>query len=243
MLDGEDITEQIKEMVKNVLDGILDSFFPESVHFEEWDMDSFKTSIESQFSIRSNVNGYQISFEKNECVLNLEDETLEEIREKVHSLVMDILHNKYSHLGEEMFQEWQMMVYLQILDSHWKEHLTNIDHLKEGIGLRGYAQVNPLNEYKKEAYQMFEELTEKIEVDTVMYLYRLDVSEDGELLTKQDESQELVYTHQEVTGFDDVSEDSSVQTMTPVRRSDPKVGRNSPCPCGSGKKYKFCCGK
>ena len=243
MLDGEDITEQIKEMVKNVLDGILDSFFPESVHFEEWDMDSFKTSIESQFSIRSNVNGYQISFEKNECVLNLEDETLEEIREKVHSLVMDILHNKYSHLGEEMFQEWQMMVYLQILDSHWKEHLTNIDHLKEGIGLRGYAQVNPLNEYKKEAYQMFEELTEKIEVDTVMYLYRLDVSEDGELLTKQDESQELVYTHQEVSGFDDVSEDSSVQTMTPVRRSDPKVGRNSPCPCGSGKKYKFCCGK
>ena len=156
---------------------------------------------------------------------------------------MDILHNKYSHLGEEMFQEWQMMVYLQILDSHWKEHLTNIDHLKEGIGLRGYAQVNPLNEYKKEAYQMFEELTEKIEVDTVMYLYRLDVSEDGELLTKQDESQELVYTHQEVSGFDDVSEDSSVQTMTPVRRSDPKVGRNSPCPCGSGKKYKFCCGK
>ena len=136
-----------------------------------------------------------------------------------------------------------MMVYLQILDSHWKEHLTNIDHLKEGIGLRGYAQVNPLNEYKKEAYQMFEELTEKIEADTIMYLYRLDVSEDGELLTKQDENEDLVYTHQELSGFDNVSEESSVQTMTPVRRSDPKVGRNSPCPCGSGKKYKFCCGK
>ena len=243
MLDGEDITEQIKEMVKNLLDGILDSFFPESTHFEEWDIESFKTSMESQFSISSNVNEFKIAFEENECVLNLEDETLEEIKEKVHSLVLDILEKKYSHLGEDLFQEWQMMVYLQILDSHWKEHLTNIDHLKEGIGLRGYAQVNPLNEYKKEAYQMFEELTEKIESDTIMYLYRLDVSEDGELLTKQDENEDLVYTHQELSGFDNVSEESSVQTMTPVRRSDPKVGRNSPCPCGSGKKYKFCCGK
>ncbi len=243
MLDGEDITEQIKEMVKNLLDGILNSIFSESTHFEEWDIESFKTSMESQFSISSNVNGFKIAFEKNECVLNLEDETLEEIKEKVHSLVLDILEKKYSHLGEDLFQEWQMMVYLQILDSHWKEHLTNIDHLKEGIGLRGYAQVNPLNEYKKEAYQMFEELTEKIESDTIMYLYRLDVSEDGELLTKQDENQDLVYTHQELSSFDNVSEESSVQTMTPVRRSDPKVGRNSPCPCGSGKKYKFCCGK
>ena len=73
--------------------------------------------------------------------------------------------------------------------------------------------------------------------------FRLDVSDDGEILTKQDENQDLVYTHKEVSGFDDVSEESSIQTMTPVKRSDPKVGRNSPCPCGSGKKYKFCCGK
>ena len=213
------------------------------MHFEEWELDSFKSSMESQFSISSKVNDYQIVFENTDYVLNLEDETVEEIKEKVHSMVKDILEKKYSHLGEELFQEWQMMVYLQILDSHWKEHLTNIDHLKEGIGLRGYAQVNPLNEYKKEAYQMFEELTEKIESDTVMYLYRLDVSDDGEILTKQDENQDLVYTHKEVSGFDDVSEESSIQTMTPVKRSDPKVGRNSPCPCGSGKKYKFCCGK
>ena len=243
MLDGEDVTQQIKEMVKNIVDGILDSHFPDSVHFEEWELDSFKSSMESQFSISSKVNDYQIVFENTDYVLNLEDETVEEIKEKVHSMVKDILEKKYSHLGEELFQEWQMMVYLQILDSHWKEHLTNIDHLKEGIGLRGYAQVNPLNEYKKEAYQMFEELTEKIESDTVMYLYRLDVSDDGEILTKQDENQDLVYTHKEVSGFDDVSEESSIQTMTPVKRSDPKVGRNSPCPCGSGKKYKFCCGK
>ncbi|MFL2932332.1 MAG: preprotein translocase subunit SecA [bacterium] len=243
MLDGEDVTQQIKEMVKNIVDGILDSHFPDSVHFEEWELDSFKSSMESQFSISSKVNNYKIVFENTDYVLNLEDETVEEIKEKVHSMVIDILEKKYSHLGEELFQEWQMMVYLQILDSHWKEHLTSIDHLKEGIGLRGYAQVNPLNEYKKEAYQMFEELTEKIESDTVMYLYRLDVSDDGEILTKQDENQDLVYTHKEVSGFDDVSEESSVQTMTPVKRSDPKVGRNSPCPCGSGKKYKFCCGK
>ena len=148
MLDGEDVTQQIKEMVKNIVDGILDSHFPDSVHFEEWELDSFKSSMESQFSISSKVNDYQIVFENTDYVLNLEDETVEEIKEKVHSMVKDILEKKYSHLGEELFQEWQMMVYLQILDSHWKEHLTNIDHLKEGIGLRGYAQVNPLNEYK-----------------------------------------------------------------------------------------------
>ena len=134
MLDGEDVTQQIKEMVKNIVDGILDSHFPDSVHFEEWELDSFKSSMESQFSISSKVNDYQIVFENTDYVLNLEDETVEEIKEKVHSMVKDILEKKYSHLGEELFQEWQMMVYLQILDSHWKEHLTNIDHLKEGIG-------------------------------------------------------------------------------------------------------------
>ncbi|MED5578770.1 MAG: preprotein translocase subunit SecA [Nitrospinota bacterium] len=243
MLDGEEITDQIKEMVINVLEGILDVHFPESVHFEEWDLDAFKTNIESQFSITSKISGYQIEFEGLDRVLNIEEETVEELRAKIHSMVMDVLVKKYAHLGDELFQEWQMMVYLQILDSHWKEHLTNIDHLKEGIGLRGYAQVNPLNEYKKEAYHMFEELTEKIESDTVTYLYRLDVSDDGDIITKHDESENLVYTHQEVSGFDNASEESEAQVLSPVRRSDPKVGRNSPCPCGSGKKYKFCCGK
>ena len=141
------------------------------------------------------------------------------------------------------FWNSQKLIYIQILDTQWKDHLTNIEQLKEGIGLRGYAQVNPLNEYKKEAFDMFGTMTQRIEAETVLYMYRLDVSDEDVALEESRNEQEMVFSHAEASGFGDAPAGEALQTSAPVRRTTPKVGRNEPCPCGSGKKYKFCHGR
>ena len=142
-----------------------------------------------------------------------------------------------------MIRELERVVYLQILDGQWKDHLTNMEHVKDGIGLRGYAQVDPLNEYKREAFEMFEELNVRIDSDTILYLYKLDIGKEGIQVEEPERDQEMVMTHDDVSAFGGDAVEAAVQTATPVRRETPKVGRNQPCPCGSGKKYKHCHGK
>ena len=131
-----------------------------------------------------------------------------------------------------------------MIDAQWKDHLTAIEHHKDGIGLRGYAQINPLNEYKREAFEMFEALNARIESESIQYLYRLEIGTEG--LQAEEREQELVFAHPSGEGFGGggASEGGlETATATPVRRETPKIGRNQPCTCGSGKKYKHCCGR
>ena len=124
----------------------------------------------------------------------------------------------------------EKMILLQIIDAQWKDHLLNIDHLKEGIGLRGYAQKDPLVEYKKEAFELFAEMSDRLKSEALMRLFKIQVvHEDAEVKIKK-EQQRMVYNRSE-------GGDGSKQS-TPREQ---KVGRNAPCPCGSGKKYKKCC--
>jgi preprotein translocase subunit SecA len=124
------------------------------------------------------------------------------------------------------------MVMLQIVDNHWKEHLLSMDHLRDGIGLRGYAQKDPLREYQREGYDMFMDLIHRIKADTVGTLFHLQVRPHQEPPPEaRPAPAQLAYSH----GGD--------AAPMPVNRKDKKVGRNAPCPCGSGKKYKKCCGK
>jgi preprotein translocase subunit SecA len=138
---------------------------------------------------------------------------------------------------------------LQLLDTLWKDHLTNMDQLRQGIGLRAYAQKNPKQEYKRESYDLFEQLLENIKHETIKYLSHVEVSsrDDAERLEDQRRRQETQrqYKHAQVGDMGDGAADqqNSTEPSKPVIRSTPKVGRNSPCPCGSGKKYKQCCGK
>ena len=124
------------------------------------------------------------------------------------------------------------MIVLQIVDNLWKEHLLAMDHLKEGIGLRGYAQQDPLVVYKREGYDMFMEMIQRIKEETVRFLFRVQLVRPQEIVEKEKaEQKKLVFSH------------GGEEAKQPVRRSKQKVGRNQPCPCGSGKKYKKCCGK
>jgi preprotein translocase subunit SecA len=124
------------------------------------------------------------------------------------------------------------MVMLQIVDNHWKEHLLSMDHLRDGIGLRGYAQVDPLREYQREGYDAFMDLIHRIKADSVGTLFHLQVKPHQELPEEaRPEAPQLSYSH---------GDGSAAQ---PKQRQNKKTGRNDPCPCGSGKKYKKCCGK
>ena len=137
--------------------------------------------------------------------------------------------NKETEIGDEFMRYLERMIMLQVVDTQWKDHLLGMDHLKEGIGLRRYGQRDPLLEYKKEAFDLFEELTSRISTESVSRIFRVQVRQEREI-KKVQKNQSLSYNTGE-------------GAATPMKRESAKVGRNEPCPCGSGKKYKKCCGR
>ena len=246
ILESGDVLEQIKESASTILDSMLDLDFPEAEHFEEWDGEAFAGAVESQYGIPATVEGRKIVFSAPEpMVVDIEEEPRDELARRVHGLIQAVFDEKYRDFESENVLDLAQLIYIQILDTQWKDHLTNIEQLKEGIGLRGYAQVNPLNEYKKEAFEMFGTMTERIEAETVLYMYRLDVSNEDIALEESHQEQDMVFSHADASGsgFGEDPVGEAIQTTTPVRRATPKVGRNAPCPCGSGKKYKHCHGR
>ena len=244
ILEGRDVLDRIREFASGILDSIVDLHLPESEHFEDWDLEAFAGAVESQYGIHATVEGQKVILSTSEpMVVDIEEELRDELVQRVHNLVQDVFEDKYRDFDPETVLELSKLIYIQILDTQWKDHLTNIEQLKEGIGLRGYAQINPLNEYKKEAFDMFGTMTERIEAETVLYMYRLDISDEDVALEESRHEQEMVFSHADASGFGDAPASEAIQTSAPVRRAAPKVGRNEPCPCGSGKKYKFCCGR
>ena len=244
ILEATDGLDQIKEMASTILDSVIDLHLPETEHFDDWDIEAFAGAVESQYGIPATIEGRKIIFSASEpMVVDIEEEPRDELAQRVHHLIQSVIDEKYRDFEPESILELGKLIYIQILDTQWKDHLTNIEQLKEGIGLRGYAQVNPLNEYKKEAFDMFGMMTQRIEAETVLYMYRLDISDQDIALEESRHEQEMVFSHADASGFGDAPAGDAIQTSTPVRRTTPKVGRNEPCPCGSGKKYKFCCGR
>jgi preprotein translocase subunit SecA len=154
---------------------------------------------------------------------------MEEVRQGVLTILEGLKQNAPDH-----FQEILRFFLLESLDRFWKEHLLNMDHLKEGIGLRGYGQKDPKQEYKREGFQLFQELLFMIKESTLKSLCHIRLREvSEEQLQHQDQTKDL-----QLQGGDETA-----ASQEPVKRSEPKVGRNDPCPCGSGRKYKKCCGR
>jgi preprotein translocase subunit SecA len=137
-------------------------------------------------------------------------------------------------LGESDFRQLERVVMLQTVDNLWKDHLLSMDHLKEGIGLRGYAQQNPLLVYKKEGFEMFQETIDRIKMETLSILFRMQ-------LVRPEHIEDLQQPKEQKMTFS--SGDGAPPAKKPVKRETEKIGRNAPCPCGSGKKYKRCCGR
>jgi preprotein translocase subunit SecA len=165
----------------------------------------------------------------------------ETLLEHVQSTLEARYEAKMHEVGAEQFQGLERWVILQVIDKHWKDHLLAMDYLKEGIGLRGYGQKNPLNEYKREGFELFVGMTGRIKADAVEYLFKAQLAQAEERVQAhpRPHRQRSIEHRGSMAGGQG---DGGAGVVKTVRRQGEKVGRNDPCPCGSGKKYKRCCG-
>lgn len=213
ILHGERLQERITEMIEDAVEDILFAYCPEDKHPEEWDIKSLSDNVYGIFSI---------SFDT-------EPKPLEAVRESLLLSIKEAYEKKEAEIGSDMMRYIEKVVMLQVVDAQWKDHLLAMDHLKEGIGLRGYGQRDPLVEYKKEAFDMFVDMTARVSNETLSRLFKVQVKKEDEIKQVQ-KKQKLIYNQNDGSG-----------SKEPAHRGK-KIGRNEPCPCGSGKKYKKCCG-
>lgn len=218
ILASESPDEKIREMTENLLDDNLAIHCPENKHPEEWDMKSLKDALYGQFSIYPDMDNF---------------ENFEDLRAKLMDNINRAYEQKEHELGSETFKYLKKMILLQVLDVQWKDHLLSMDHLKEGVGLRGYGQRDPLIEYKKEAFEIFENLSDRVASEVIARLMKVQIAREGSL-----ERQFAPKPARMTLGRGGGSESGKPQTVV----KDRKIGRNDPCVCGSGKKYKKCCG-
>jgi preprotein translocase subunit SecA len=224
VLGGGNLKEEIEGIVEEMVDTIVSSYAEEKSHPEDWDITGLKNAVFKQFSFPLQLNAQ-----------DLESLTRDSLKEMILTRAREIYQKKEVEFGEETLRQIEKMVYLQVIDNLWKEHLLGMDHLKEGIGLRGYGQRDPLQEYKKEGYDMFLELVENMKKETVEKLYMVQLAREEMMVpTPAFRPQQFILSRGEEAG------QSKPQTVV---REGKKVGRNEPCPCGSGKKYKKCCGR
>ena len=220
VLEGKDLREMIQEMTQEILDGIMDLFLNDKLPPEEWNFKALSDRLFQQFSVK-------VSFPNPE-----EIQDLEELKEKTQDQVWGTYLSKVDTIGPELMASLEQMIMLETIDNSWKDHLLSMDHLKEGIGLRGYGQRDPLREYQREGYELFLDMIERVKEQTVANLYRIQLAREADQAQlAAREERPVFFSH----GGDESPE--------PKKREAKKVGRNEPCPCGSGKKYKRCCGQ
>ncbi|UCF03794.1 MAG: preprotein translocase subunit SecA [Deltaproteobacteria bacterium] len=222
-LEEEDLHSVILDMIEDIVDDLVENHTQEETLSEEWDLQGLQEAFLNQFSMT-------LSFEGNA----VEDFTQEGIREFLLEKARNGYARKEEEWGSEIARDMERLVTLQTVDQRWREHLLAMDHLKEGIGLRGYAQQNPLIEYKREGLEMFQEMVEQIKGEILQMLFRIQVATQEETEHLQEAQQQPLFLSH--------GESAAGSKRKPARRSA-KVGRNQPCPCGSGKKYKKCCGR
>ncbi len=243
ILDGKEQREYILELADKILDDLLDQHLAADLNVEEWDLDGFRTAVSAQYGFNATTLA-QIDWDG----LN-RNEIEEELTKRIH----EKYENKETAIGPDLMRTHERIIMLQVVDSQWKDHLYAMDHLKEGIGLRGYGQRDPLMEYKKESFSMFKAMWYRVEDEIVRILFllqpvrepafasapamrpsRLSFNDPAATLSAFDGPRSVGPRRESQGGVD--------AAVTTVKRSTAKVGRNAPCPCGSGKKYKKCCG-
>jgi preprotein translocase subunit SecA len=230
VLESEDVHTLVQEMHAEVLEGLFDTPIPVDAYADDWDLEGLVEAVLRQYGVRVALTPESVASFSREALLEHIQTTLEERYEA-----------KMREVGAEQFQGLERWVILQVIDKHWKDHLLAMDYLKEGIGLRGYGQKNPLNEYKREGFEMFVGMTGRIKADAVEYLFKAQLAQPEERVHAhpRPHNQRSLAHRGSMAG---VQGDGGEGVVKTVRRQGEKVGRNDPCPCGSGKKYKRCCG-
>jgi len=216
ILSAENLRDEVFGMIEDVVDGFITTFTDEKSYPEEWDLNGLNESF-------FNIFGFRLSFN------NLEDLDQGSLEDMMFDEIRSAYENKEREISPEIIRDLERYILLQSLDNQWKDHLLSMDHLKEGIGLRGYGQRDPLREYQREGYEMFMDMFERIKDESLSILFHIKPAGDQDLSLKSQE-QDLQFSHGEP------------DRQETVKREGKKIGRNDPCPCGSGKKYKKCCG-
>ena len=235
LLEDADISDVITNVREDVMDQCISNYIPPMSIEEQWDIAGLEKVLTNEFTTPVPLQQWLDEDTR------LDEETL---RARIIESVQASYASRYAHVGDQM-REVERQIMLQVLDNLWKEHLASMDQLRQGIGLRAYAQKNPKQEYKRESFALFEGLLDNIKYETIRYLSHIEVAtrEDMERLEQQrrEEQKGREYQHAAAAGIDDESA-AAAPVQQPQRRG-PKVGRNDVCPCGSGKKYKQCHGK
>jgi preprotein translocase subunit SecA len=261
--DGQEVElgtrEYLMDLAEDILDAVVEMHAPRTGDFEEWDLDALKREVNRIFAVDVEA-------------LEFDDRTSDEIRDTLWTTTLASYEEKEALVGREVLDRVARDIMLQIVDTQWKDHLYSLDHLKEGIGLRGYGQRDPLVEYKKESFALFQAMKERVDEEIVHHLWWLRpvLTDDAASVpvprrpaprraplilnnpSTDSQSQSALASARAQAPQSDpfgapraqqpprVGGDDALQKT--VRRDEPKVGRNDPCPCGSGKKYKKCHG-
>jgi preprotein translocase subunit SecA len=239
VLESKDIGDLIANLREDALRSFCQLYVPTESMEEQWDLSGLENSLANEWGLGVDLTGLVQSADSIEA---------EEVVEHVLAAAKAAYDGKVELSGRESFAGYERSVMLYSLDSHWREHLAALDHLRQGIHLRGYAQKDPKQEYRREAFELYGELLSVIKNDVVKSIMAVRIRTADELdaaseSINEDMSQikEVQYQHADVSADAAESEKPAERVLAPVR-SGPKVGRNDPCPCGSGKKYKACCG-
>lgn len=232
MMTSDDLSSAVISMREEVVEGVIDEYIAPQSMFDQWDLEGLEERLKSDFSLEMAIRDWV-----------KEDTKLyeEPLRQRILSTFVENYQAKEDVAGAESLRMFEKQVLLQVLDTLWKEHLQTMDMLRQGIHLRGYAQKNPKQEYKRESFELFQGLLEQIKFDVVQIVTQVKVqsTEEAEKIAEArrqaDEMIKMTMTHPSATGEDDTAAESE-------REAVPRVGRNEPCPCQSGKKYKHCHG-
>ncbi|MCF6764721.1 preprotein translocase subunit SecA [Thiotrichales bacterium 19S3-7] len=250
LLSSEDVSEILRTMRYDVAEVTFCNHIPQQSIEEQWDVQGLMHALDSDFALKMPIN-----------VWLDEDDSLHEetLKEKVINTLIDVYDQKVQGLDQKAVHQFEKVVLLQSLDTHWREHLSSLDHLRNSIHLRGYAQKDPKQEYKREAFELFSSMLDNFKYDVVSTLTKIHIDrpeEDVHVVEDQWRHSvgNIAFNHDEVAALEQAqvaqspnvvdmpSEEEKLQKAQPFVRSERKVSRNEPCPCGSGKKYKHCHG-
>jgi len=239
LMEAEDISQNIAGIRHDVINQFIDTYIQPESYPENWNIDGLTASLHSEYGMDIPVNEWMAAEEE------LSEPT---IRERVVAAIENNYAEKEAQIGGSVMREFERSVMLQILDSHWKEHLAAMDHLRQGIHLRGYAQKDPKQEYKRESFDMFARMLQQVMRDVVGVLSKVEIRARDDVAEfeerrRQEAARQQAALQTRIDGMEEESLADNLGGNEPYVRQGQKLGRNDPCPCGSGRKYKQCHGK
>jgi preprotein translocase subunit SecA len=237
LMSKDDVSEMINVLREDVLNALINNYIPPQSLEEQWDVSGLEEALEGEFNLRLPLQKWL------EEDTNLHEEPL---RQRIHDEMVAAYQTKVDSVGEEVMRHVEKEVTLHVLDSQWKDHLATMDQLRQGIHLRGYAQKDPKQEYKRESFDLFAEMLERFKNEVVSILCKIQIRSEEEVEAMEAQRRrvnedKMQFQHAEAGAL--AQGDSEEDNSQPYVREGRKVGRNEPCPCGSGKKYKHCHGK